>query len=346
MKHIGRSSYDWCSATLPITGLVLGLTLTAACSGGSGQGGTGGRAGTGGNSGTGGAISTGTGGSINTGTGGATNTGSGGAITSSGGNTASGGNGNGGATGGATTSTGGGGPGGSMGATGGGGGNGGMAPACPANATFCSSFEGGATLPPGAVYKVNAAPGDWSRDFALDSTVSKSGRTSLRIKNSADAGTSGSAYRMLAVPAPMAVFWVRFYIQSDIPLGGQHNPFAAASGSDNPNDPVIMEFAEDVGIAFNYRDSVVRPDGYSFTNPFILPKDTWHCVEVSFDSQTRNQKLFINNVPLINVTNFPAVSLASTPFQVFKFGFNELHGPARKLWYDDVVVAPQRIPCL
>ena len=117
---------------------------------------------------------------------------------------------------------------------------------CPANATFCSGFEV-STLPTGAVYKVNAAPGEWTRDFEVDSSLSHSGKSSLRAKSGSETGTSGSAYRMLAVPAPSGAFWVRFYIQqTELDLGGaDHNVFASASISDEPNGASI-EFAEDV----------------------------------------------------------------------------------------------------
>ncbi len=73
--------------------------------------------------------------------------------------------------------------------------------ACPADATFCSGFEDSA-LPTGAVYKANAAPGEWTQDFAVDSTVFHSGKSALRVKSSDEAGVSSSAYRMLAVPTP------------------------------------------------------------------------------------------------------------------------------------------------
>jgi hypothetical protein len=195
----------------------------------------------------------------------------------------------------------------------------------------------------GATYRVNAAPGDWLQDFALDTDVKLNGRASLRVKSSTESGVSSSAYKMLAVPATAGVFWVRFYIRSEIDMGGEHNPWAEASGSDDPNDALILEFAEDVGIAFNHRDDVVRPDGYSRENPLVLPKDTWYCIEIGFDSQTRRQQLFIDGTQRINAMNWPA-QLTGT-FRVFKFGFNQLHGPPRKTWFDDVAVAPQRIPC-
>ena len=239
------------------------------------------------------------------------------------------------------------------GAGGAGGGSGGSAGTssnvCPADATFCSSFEDSA-LPAGAVYKANAAPGDWSRDFALDTAVFHSGKSALRVKSDSEAGVSG-AYRMLAVPTPTTAFWVRFYVQqTELDIGGKdHNVFASAAAGDEPNTASI-ELAEDVGVAFNTMDAVRWPPNYGRTtgggeNPFTLPKGMWHCIEISFDAAGREQKLFINGTPQIDAMDYPSAGALSS-VKSFKFGFNQLHGPTRKVYYDDVVVAPNRIPCL
>jgi hypothetical protein len=226
-----------------------------------------------------------------------------------------------------------------------GGSAGGGGPAtCPTNATFCSGFET-AAMPTGAIYKVNAAPGEWTRDFAVDTAQKNSGSSSLRVKSAADAGTSGSAYKMLAVPATMNAFWVRFFVRSDVPMGGEHNAFAVASINDEPNDGMGVEFAEDVGIAFNASDDVRWPTGYGRlttggTNPYVLPANMWHCVEISFDGAARVQQLFVNGMSLINAATYPSATRA---FKNFKFGFNSLHGPNRNMWYDDVAVAPTRV---
>ena len=220
---------------------------------------------------------------------------------------------------------------------------------CPADATFCSSFEENA-MPAKAVYKFNAAPGDWSRDFEVDATLFHGGKSSLRVKSgSTDAGASG-AYQMLAVPAPSGAFWVRFYIQqTELDIGGlDHNVFGGAADSDEPNSPVMIELAEDVGVAFNTNDAVRWPMSYGRVNgnpmPFSLPKGMWHCVEINYDSQKREQKLFVNGTQQIDATDYPA-SVAN-PVKIFKFGFNKLHGPARKVWFDDVAVGPTRAGCL
>jgi hypothetical protein len=279
-------------------------------------------------------------------------------------------NGTGGNTGGAQAGTGGGTGPGSGGSTGTGGGSGGggaggtlgtgggaAAVACPAGTTFCSGFET-AGMPAGTTYKVNAAPGDWTRDFALDTTVHNTGATSLRVKPSTDTTTSGSAYKMLAATAPSGKFWVRFYVRSDVELGqmdpagsdGLHNAFAQAAASDDPNEAVNLEFAQDAGIAFNSHDDVRWPAGYgrltTGIHAYTLPALTWHCIEISFDSTTRTQMLYANGTQLINVTDYPMVSQVGMPFSVFRFGFLQFHGPPRTMWYDDVAVGPNRMPCL
>ena len=288
---------------------------------GTGGSATGGKVGSGGSA-SGGSASGGTS-SGGSGSGGSASGGAGGTISGSGG-AAGGGSGTGGSSGGGSTGSAG----------------------CPAGAFFCSGFED-ATLPSALVYKVNAAPGDWSRDFALDTTVKHGGKQSLRVKAASESGTSGSSYKMLAVPAA-TTFWARFYMQSDLDIGGvDHNAFASASGSDDPNDGLSCEFAEDVGIAFNTKDDVRWPMGYGRTSsggtmPYSLPKNAWHCIEISYDGTGKVQQLFVEGTQLINATTYPTGTAA---FKEFKFGFMQFHGPERKIWYDDIVVSPTRSPC-
>jgi hypothetical protein len=220
---------------------------------------------------------------------------------------------------------------------------------CPADATFCSGFEENA-LPTGAVYKFNAAPGDWSRDFEVDTTLFRGGKSSLRVKSGSTDTSASGAYQMLAVPAPMASFWVRFYIQqTELDIGGLgHNVFGGAADTDEPNAGVMIELAEDVGVAFNTKDDVRWPMNFGRVNgtpmPFTLPKGMWHCIELNYDSAKREQKLFVNGTLQIDATSYPAT--VATPIKIFKFGFNKLHGPARKVWFDDVAVGPTRAGCL
>jgi hypothetical protein len=273
----------------------------------------------------------------------------------SGGSSASGGNTAGGSASIGGQSSGGGTPsGGSVGAGGGGaigGANGtsggsGNADPCPADATFCSGFDDSA-LPAGAVFKLNGDPATpWTKYFEVDATVKRAGASSLRVKSVSEAS---DAYKMLSVPSGGANFWVRLYIRSDKDLGDEmHNVFGQASGSDEPNDSVSVEFAEDVGISFNSQDNVRWPEGFGRltsggTMPYTLAKDTWHCIELHFDGMARVQELYVNGERKINATDYPAATKA---FQRFKFGYNALHGMVRATWYDDIAVGPTRPGCL
>jgi hypothetical protein len=217
---------------------------------------------------------------------------------------------------------------------------------CPAGHTFCSGFEAN-SLPEGAVFRLNGDPAtEWTRYFEVDSSEKNSGTSSLRVRPVSEVA---DAYKMLSVPSGGAAFWVRFYVRSDLDLGSNdHNVLGQASGSDEPNDSVSVEFAEDVGIAFNSQDNVRWPEGYGrlmdgSTMPFTLPKDTWHCIEIHFDGTARVQELFIGGELKMSADDYPASTKA---FTRYKFGYNALHGTNRVLWYDDLAVGPERLPCL
>jgi hypothetical protein len=315
---------------------------------------SGGNTGSGGNTSSGGNIGSG-GSSASGGSNGSGGNGSGGSV-STGGNTGSGGNSSSGGTNGSGGSSATGGSNGSGGtsATGGATGTGGAAGSsgtggttgCPSNATFCSGFED-SSMPAGAIYMVNAGPGDWTRDFAIDTTQHHAGNSSLLVKPANASGSSGSAYRMLAVPGTPNAFWVRFWIMGANALGGDssHNAYAGGSIGDTPND-LMIEFAEDVGIAFNTSDSDQWPTGYGRlsgggTKPYVLPAMTWECIEISYDGTGKEQQLFINNVQLIDAKSYPANTEALTYFKFGYDGYNLQNGGS--FWYDDVAVAPTRI---
>ncbi len=221
--------------------------------------------------------------------------------------------------------------------------------ACPADATFCSGFESD-ELPTGAVFKLNGDPATpWTALFEVDTTQAFSGASSLRVRKNSEPNAS-TMYKMLAVPSGGADFWVRMYLRSDVELGQEgHNAYAAASATDDPNDNTRVEFADDVGLSFNSSDDVRWPESYGRlesggTNPYTLPADTWHCIELHFDGTGRTQSLFIEGEEVIAAPDYPGSAM---DFAVFKFGYQGFHNEVdRGVWYDDVAVGPTRIGCL
>lgn len=201
-------------------------------------------------------------------------------------------------------------------------------------------------MPAGAVFKVNGDPATpWTANFEVDTSQKYSGNSSLRVKR---VGEGVGNYKMLAVPSGGATFWARFYIRSDKDLGvNEHNALTFASTSDDTNSGGV-EFAEDVGLSFNTSDKVRWPEGYGRLTsgammPYTLPANEWHCIELSFDGPGRVQQLYVEGELLINATGYPEAAMT---FTTFKFGYSAVHGTARSLWYDDLVVAPSRIGCL
>jgi hypothetical protein len=222
---------------------------------------------------------------------------------------------------------------------------------CPADATFCSGFES-ADFPTGAkyvTYQGSSATGvGWTSGFAVDTAVYRNGKSSLRVRSKKEPSGPTDQYRMLSVPTPGAAFWVHFYIRSDIELGTAervHNEFGAAAGSADPNEPTSLEFAEDRSVAFNSHDDVRRPDGFSFDKPYLLPPNTWYCIELGFDSATRHQVMYVDGVKRIDATDFPMAASIKSPFAVYNFGLREYHGFDGTMWLDDMVVSKTRVPC-
>jgi hypothetical protein len=302
--------------------------------GGSGTGGasigTGGtNVGTGGVTGTGGATSTGG----TTGSGGATGTGG---STSTGGSTASGG-----AAGGSAGAKGSGGAAASGGATGSAGSGG-----CPSDATFCSGFEETSGPPvnmPVGTATLEAYTGTFTDLMALDSTVFHSGKQSLKVLS----GTGMSAFKMLSVPIPGPTFWAHMYIRSDDTFGDMtavHNTFFQAMTSPDPNSTGQVQVAEQwCQVLLNVNDTLY-PTGLSScstTGPTLSP-NVWHCVEAFFDGPNGVVQVYGDNTKIIDAEQW---SPATETYGTFEFGFRQVSGPARNMWYDDVVVGKTRVGC-
>ena len=217
---------------------------------------------------------------------------------------------------------------------------------CPDDAAFCSGFETD-ELPDGAVFMLFGDPATpWTALFEVDTTVYFSGASSLRVKKNAEPDAN-TQYKMLAVPSGGTTFWARMYLRSDVELGQEgHNAYAAASVTTDPNDASRVEFADDVGLAFNASDDVRWPEGYGRlmsgeTNPYTLPANEWHCIELYFDGPGRSQTLYVDGEELIAASDFPASAI---DYGTFKFGYWGFHNEAdRGVWYDDVAVGPTRI---
>ncbi len=215
---------------------------------------------------------------------------------------------------------------------------------CPADATFCSGFEG-AGLPAGAVFQPTYLAGEaLGGQVELDTAVVRSGAQSLHMPAGAN------YYRMLAVPVPGNSFWVRLYTQSDVGFGAEGSTHAALfmastfAPDGDYNGDTAVEIAEQFNqILLNVRDSLF---GTSGTNPngnpgTTLPDNTWTCMEAQFDGPTGDVRVFVEGEQIIDATGWQPPS----NFNSFRFGYLRFSSPERDVWMDDVVVAASRVGC-
>jgi hypothetical protein len=220
------------------------------------------------------------------------------------------------------------------------------ASACPANSTFCSGFEEASGPPvnmPVGTATLEAYNGTFTDLMTLDTTVFHSGKQSLKVLT----GTGTSAYKMLSVPIPGPAFWVHMYVRSDDTFGDStavHNTFFQGVLTPDPNGSGQVQVAEQwCQVLLNVNDTLY-PTGLSScstTGPTLSP-NVWHCVEAFFDGTNGIVQVYGDSTKLIDAENWAP---ATETYGGFQFGFRQVSGPARNMWYDDVVVGTTRVGC-
>lgn len=208
--------------------------------------------------------------------------------------------------------------------------------ACPADATFCSGFESDG-LADGAIYQGN--PG-----LEFDATVSRSGDRSLVFD-----AVDGFNIREVVTEIPGQAFWVRLFIQTSTTFGdNDHDSLFVASTANFQQDNNAEhgpEFSEQGNqILINADDQLFSAAGPGFPSsnqgPRLTP-NVWHCVEAFYDGGSGNVQFFANGQMLINAPGFSRLTYAS-----FRFGYLQFPGHVpHVVWYDDVVVAANRVGC-
>jgi len=206
---------------------------------------------------------------------------------------------------------------------------------CPTGATFCSGFESD-TLPAGA--------DDQSQPpvpLEFDTTVKRTGNRSLKVVSA-----GGFNIRQVIAPIPGQAFWVRLFIQtSDIFGDNNHDSLfvaSTASPSQDNNAESGPEFSEQGNqIVLNADDQLFSAVGAGFpqgTGP-QLSANTWHCEEAFYDGGTGNVQIFSDGEEIINAPGY-----ARRSYQTFRFGYIGFN-TVRTVWFDDVVVASNRVGC-
>ena len=208
---------------------------------------------------------------------------------------------------------------------------------CPADATFCSGFEG-QTLPAATQFVVGG-DSSFPNQFALDTSQSNTGEQSFMIPGP----SPGFSYRALTIAAPGQDFWARLYVRVSSEFGdGNHDSLFGASSANQTSDhnnETLIELSEQFGyVLLNTDDCTLNCNAPS--PQLQLAPDAWHCLEAHYDGNTGHVEVFLEGSRFIDATNR---SHAFT-YQTFRLGYMRFN-TERTVWYDDVIVARGRVGC-
>ena len=204
-----------------------------------------------------------------------------------------------------------------------------------ADVTVCDGFEGGAL---DARYReINFGPSAVS----LDTTRAHTGTTSVKVQ-------STNFTQMLATPVPGPRFYVRVYLTSDTPMNPGHNTYInAGEGDGDPNHGEWIRVGEhreqlELNRKSDDKELLSSGDYNSLEGATQLAADQWYCLEVLYDGPGSEVRVWIDDVEVskLHATDWTA------NYETFKFGYERYHGPDKTLWYDDLVLATERIGCL
>lgn len=159
--------------------------------------------------------------------------------------------------------------------------------------------------------------------------------------------------------------YVRLYIRSSEYIGNRadesmnHNHFLALSDADQYNEQEVRigEMKGAIGVNESVSDDLYPK--YEFwwgkTETTRLQADTWYCVEASFDNtgDSSSQKIWIDEKLVADITSaddFNNGSIASKwltdRFARINIGWASWNTYANNLYFDDIVVATERVGCL
>lgn len=211
---------------------------------------------------------------------------------------------------------------------------------CGTGSIFCTDFNA-AAIPTELLYYPEYERA-MQKTITLDSTVVRgTGGGSLKVVGS---GFS----QMLGVAVP-SKFWGRVYLRSatDIQMG--HNTYVAAgTETGDPNAGEYIRIGEhQCQLELNRKsdDKELLSNGgmYMCSGGIKLLKDTWYCLEFSYDGPGKEVKVFVDNT---EVTALHATDWGPYDYKIFKLGFEKYHGAEKTLWYDDLALATERVQCL
>lgn len=219
-------------------------------------------------------------------------------------------------------------------------------PACTGD-DLCVDFEG---APPPAATTPNCSG---TGTLALDTTVARSGTTSLRID-----GGGGYCNHVFWTVADDALaryasgpVHVRFFVRFSKPLGEEHVTFLALRDASTTKD-LRMGGQKHVLMWNRESDDATLPDlSPQGTAKSAAPNvDRFHCIEATLDPATGTIATAIDGVATPGLStggSDSAWSKAPRPFSPgdLRLGWESYGNASSTVWFDDLVVSTRPIGC-
>ncbi len=218
----------------------------------------------------------------------------------------------------------------------GGGGNG---DPCDGASILCSDFETG-SIPSELVFWPEHLRAMLGSFVTLDTTTAHRGQSALKV-----IGTDFS--QMLGVAVPSA-FWGRVYLRSDTDIQQGHNTYlAAGTGTGDPNNGTYIRIGEhqcqlELNRSTDDKELLSNGGTYACQGGVQLLKDTWYCLEFSYDGPGQEIRVFVDGA---EVDALHSTDWGVFDYKIFKLGFEKYHGQNKTLWYDDLALGTSRLDC-
>ncbi len=220
-------------------------------------------------------------------------------------------------------------------------GGGSAGPCGGAGVSFCTDFEA-ATLPSELSYYPEYQRTMMAQYITLDSTVRHGGKTSLKVDS------NNNFISMLGVATPGPTFWGRVYLRSATDIQSGHNTYVAATdGNGDPNNGEQIRIGEhqcqlEVNRRTDDKEKLSNGGTYMCSGGTKLLANTWYCLEFFYDGPNSALRVFVDKT---EITSLAVTDWGPYTYKMFKFGFEKYHGLDKTLWYDDLALGTERIPC-
>jgi hypothetical protein len=223
----------------------------------------------------------------------------------------------------------------------------------------CDDFEA-ATL--GAPWVITLDPYSQTKgSVELSTERAHSGERAIKVM-----GGSGYNERALVsapslFPAPNNHFFARFsvYFDLDFPDNG-HMSYALAADSDSPDGNEVRAGVHTKVLSWNFKGpqlgdpSLFSIDADGQWQTGVIPTTrAWHCIELELDGASHTVRYFLDGqeIEKLHLTEEDRVKLGSLQpmwspqYKDFRFGWQAYGTIPATIFYDDVIISTERIPC-